>query len=291
MLNTLRFIARHPLNRKSPWRGLLSFLLWQLKSSVFNKPHRYTFTEHTQLLISKGMTGATGNIYCGLLEYEDMAFLLHFLRPEDLFFDIGANVGVYSVLASGEIGASSVAIEPVPSTSRHLTNNIVLNNLQERVTMLNIGLGEQKSVLRFTSEFDTVNHVASPGDQNTIEVQVETVDQLVSRYRVPALIKIDVEGFETPVLNGASLTLQSPNLRAIIIELNGSGKRYGFDENLIHQKLIGFGFKPFRYDPVEKKLFALETFTKFNTIYLRDLPFIENRLQSSRRVRVHNKWI
>lgn len=291
MLNTLRFIANHPLNRKTPWKGIFRFFWWQLKSRLFNKPHRYAFTQHTQLLVSRGMTGATGNIYCGLLEYEDMAFLLHFLRPEDCFFDVGANVGVYSILASGEIGATSIAIEPVPTTFLHLTNNINLNKLKERSTVLNIGLGAEKGTLRFTTAFDTVNHVATTQDQDFIEVKVETVDALTDQLGVPILIKIDVEGFETPVLQGAKKTLESESLKAIIIELNGSGKRYGFDENLIHQHLVELGFKPFHYHPENKSVTALETFTKFNTIYLRDLSFIENRLQSGRRVGVRDQWI
>jgi FkbM family methyltransferase len=291
MMNTLRFIANHPLNRKSPWKGLFRFIWWQLKSRIINKSQRYALTQHTKLLVSRGMTGATGNIYCGLLEYEDMAFVLHFLRPEDCFFDVGANVGVYTILASGEIGATSVAIEPVLSTFLHLTNNINLNNLSERTKALNIGLGEEKGTLRFTTAFDTVNHVATAQDKDFLEVQVETLDALTEQLAVPILIKIDVEGFETPVLQGAKKTLQSENLKAIIIELNGSGKRYGFDENLIHQQLIEFGFKPYQYHPENKSLSALETFTKFNTIYLRDLAFIENRLQLARRVGVRDQWI
>jgi hypothetical protein len=49
---------------------------------------------------TSGMTGATGNLYVGLHEFEEMAFLLHFLRPGDLFADVGANVGSYTILAA-----------------------------------------------------------------------------------------------------------------------------------------------------------------------------------------------
>lgn len=51
------------------------------------------------------MTGATGNIYVGLHEFEDMAFLLHVLRRTDLFVDVGANIGSYTILAGGAAGA------------------------------------------------------------------------------------------------------------------------------------------------------------------------------------------
>ena len=56
------------------------------------------------------------NIYCGLHEAPDMAFLLYFVRPSDTFLDIGAYVGSYMILASGAVCPHSIAIDPVPST-------------------------------------------------------------------------------------------------------------------------------------------------------------------------------
>ena len=56
------------------------------------------------------MTGATQNIYCGLQEFEEMAFLLHFLRKDDLPLDIGANIGSYTILAASSVGARTMAI-------------------------------------------------------------------------------------------------------------------------------------------------------------------------------------
>ena len=52
------------------------------------------------------MIGATGNLFCGLHEIEDMGFVLHFLRSDDIFLDVGVNVGTYTVLAAGVAGSS-----------------------------------------------------------------------------------------------------------------------------------------------------------------------------------------
>jgi len=49
----------------------------------------------------KGMAGATVNLYCGLVGYEDMAFLLHLLRETDLFVDVGANIGAFTTIGIG----------------------------------------------------------------------------------------------------------------------------------------------------------------------------------------------
>ena len=57
------------------------------------------YINDSRLLVQTGMTGATGNIYTGLHEFEDMGFALHFLQEGDYFIDLGVNVGSYTVLA------------------------------------------------------------------------------------------------------------------------------------------------------------------------------------------------
>jgi FkbM family methyltransferase len=234
----------------------------------------------------KGLTGATGNLYCGLMEYHDMGFLLHFLREEDLFVDIGANVGAYTVLASGEIKSRTIAVEPVPDTYNNLVENVSVNQMSDRVETLNIGLGSSKSTLKFTRSLDTVNHVAVEGDKDVIEVNVDTLDNVLASKPGPALIKIDVEGFETEVLNGAPNTLKNTDLKAIIIELNGSGDRYGYDESAIHQLLVDHGFSPFHYEPSTRVLTELSMFGDNNTIYIRDLAYVSDRIQNARKIKI-----
>lgn len=283
MFNSLLFIINHPLNKGRKISAIWNFIKWQITSRLMPYPIVYTFTQNSKLIMWNGLRGATGNLYCGLMEFEDMGFLLHFLRPEDLFVDAGANIGVYTILASSEIGAKSITIEPIPSTFSFLNDNININKINERVLAYNIGLGKEDSELKFTSTLDTVNHVATKDDLTTINVLVTSLDKLLGD-KVPVLIKIDVEGFETEVINGSKATLENKNLKAIIIELNNSGERYGYKDQDIHQKLLQNGFIPFNYDPKMKKLTRLTSYGTHNTIYLRDLPFINSRIESSRRI-------
>src|SRR5579872_7449447 len=113
MLETLRFIWRHPISSGNRGAALSRYARWQIGVRVLGAPVVIPFVESTRLVCERSMTGATGNLYCGLHEFGDMAFLLHFLRAGDLFVDVGANVGSFSVLASGVVGASSIALEPV----------------------------------------------------------------------------------------------------------------------------------------------------------------------------------
>lgn len=289
IISTVKFITNHPLNRDSKLKAVFRFVKWQFQSKINNQPLIHNFTEKSKIIIQKGMTGATGNLYCGLHEFNDMGFLLHFLRENDLFVDIGANVGSYTILASAQIGCESISFEPVPSTYQNLKNNISLNKIQEKVTALNIALGGQIGEIYFTSSLDTMNHVSKDKNLNDILVKVSTLDDILKNENTPSLIKIDVEGFETEVLKGASLTLHNEGLKAIIIELNGSGEKLGFDEKVIHKTLLELNFKPYTYDPFKRKLTLAMSYGEENTIYLRDLFFVKKRVEEAKRIKVLNK--
>eukprot|EP01034_Spumella_vulgaris_P002103 gene2103-2739_t len=79
---------------------------------------------------------------------------MHYLRPEDTFVDVGANIGVYSVLASGITGAKSLSFEPIPSTFANLKRNINYNNLQDRSELYNLGVGDKEETLIFSNSLD-----------------------------------------------------------------------------------------------------------------------------------------
>ena len=149
------------------------------------------------------MTGATGNIYVGLHEFADMAFLLHFLRPSDIFLDVGANVGSYTVLASAVVGAKSVSIEPDPDTVCALKRNIDANEISEKVTVRAVAVGAEEGELSFTIGLDTMNRAAHAGDAAVRIVKQVRLDTLTAD--APALIKLDVEGTRSRCSGGHPL--------------------------------------------------------------------------------------
>jgi FkbM family methyltransferase len=294
LLNTLRFIAEHPLNRKDKPGALFRFVRWQLATRLWNGAIAVNYVNGTRLLVARGMRGATGNIYTGLHEFEDMAFVLHLLKTGDGFVDVGANVGSYTVLAGGAIGARCVSIEPVPETFGHLLDNIRLNGMSEHVSALNIGVGEANGIMRFTSGLDTVNHVATDAERaagNTTQVPVGRLDDVLADF-APTLIKIDVEGYETHVIAGAHETLRHPSLLGVIMELNGSGERYGFDEAKLHTTMLAYGFCTFTYAPFERELVRLDgkNAGSGNTLYIRNVDEVLARLASAPKFTTNNGW-
>jgi FkbM family methyltransferase len=283
----IRFIWNHPLASRNRGLAFKRFFSWQIGQKLSNnRPVLYPLVEDSALLVQKGMAGATGNIYTGLAEFEDMVFILHALREEDLFADIGANIGVYTILASKNAGAKVISIEPIPGTFEKLRRNVELNQVADRVELLCYGVGDQHGSLRFTKDYDAVNHVV--GENETfdshalIEVPVRPLDELLAG-RQPVFFKIDVEGFEWPALKGGAGILASPVLKGIIIELNGSSGRYGYSDEMIRQLLLSYNFAPYLYEPFSRELTPISKYGDFNTIYLRDVDWVRSRVKASRK--------
>jgi len=283
-LGTIQFLLKHPLSSKNKWVSFKRLISWQVASRMAGMPMVAEFVNESRLLMSTGMTGATGNFYAGLHEFEDMAFVMHALRESDLFVDVGANIGSYTVIAGAAVGAKCVAIEPVPSTFKHLTDNINLNGISNRVECLNVGVGKERGVLNFSSTADTMNHVLMNGqcaNEVGIQVCVESLDD-VMRERRPSIIKIDVEGWETQVIAGAQHILSGLAPLAVVMEFGGGGK-YGFDEERLHDQMLSFGFKTVAYEPFQRHLKSLGGCrnTDGNTIYVKDMDFWSDRLNSA----------
>lgn len=284
LLSIYRFIASHPLTRDRKVSALARWLRWQIGSRLLGWPVAVPYVNHTRLLAKPGMTGATGNIYCGLHEFEDMGFVLHFMRPGDLFVDIGANIGSYTILASAT-GANTISFEPVPATFEAFLDNIHLNRLETCVDARNQAVGRASGELEMIADQDTTNQALRVDDHytgKTLRVPVVMLDEAL-RERTPKLIKIDVEGFESEVLAGAAATLANPGLRAVIMELNGSGTRYGFDEDSLHQQMQAIGFRPCRYEPTTRRVVDLkgQRSTSGNTLYLRNPEAIQVEVTQS----------
>lgn len=292
LLNTIKFIIDHPLNQEHKLGSIIRFAKWQVGSRLVPGAIVYDWVNGSKFFVKTGETGLTGNIYTGLHEFPDMGFLLHFLRGEDLFVDIGANVGSYTILACSAVGARGVAFEPVPSTYKRLVENMRLNHLDERVKCINKGVGFQQGSIAFTSDSDTTNHALASGEQcaNKVTVEVTSLDAAL-QGECPSLIKIDVEGYETPVLEGAPEILKNQTLHAVIMELNGSGSRYGFDESKILELMLSHGFDTYSYNPLSRELIGLEgkNLNLGNTLFVRSKSFVEERLRTSPKATVHGR--
>jgi FkbM family methyltransferase len=281
IVSALRFNANHPLNRDRKFRAVAEYAIIQLAARLVPGDLCLEFPNRTRLMVSPHMKGAAHFITPRLCEFDDMSFVTHFLRPGEMFADVGANVGAFTVLASGVAGAKTIAFEPSAETFEMLSRNVRLNNLADRARPVNAVVGRSVGSVQFSSGLGTENHVAAAGEkENSVTVPMTTLDHEFAAQ--PAtLLKVDVEGFETEVFGGAEKTLKNQALQAIVVERNGSGNRYGYDEEALHVNLRRHGFSPCSYQPFARALSPLGNDALGNIIYVRDVDAARQKLQAA----------
>jgi hypothetical protein len=125
-----------------------------------------------------------------------------------------------------------------------------------------------------------------------VAIAAETLDDVVGN-RHPTVMKIDVEGFEGQVVQGGRNTFASQSLLAVIMELNGSGSRYGFDEERLRLLMSDWGFRSYHYDPFGRTLAPAERTdgSPNNTLFVRDVTRLAERVRSAPRHTVNGSCL
>lgn len=280
-ISTIRFILNHPANKGQKLRSLVRYLDWQLKCR-FQDEVTFPWIGGAKLIAKKGLTSASGNYYCGLKEYEDMLFLLHFLRDQDLFLDVGANVGTFTVLASKVVGCHSVAVEPAKETLYWLEKNIRANEIQDRTFIVDKAASSFEGVLNFTEGRGAKNSVTEDGDGIARTIKCSSIDAMLSGLQCPALIKMDIEGHEHQALEGASKTISNATLKAIILETSTN-------ESVV--KLEDAGFRQAVYSPTSRALERSDGRVGRNTLFVREKQEVVSRLIEARKIKIFQKEV
>lgn len=276
--HTHPYFWRHPLWRRNNWAPYLRFAQLQALFFLGRRKVLVPWMDGLLLPIEKGDYGLTGNYYLGMQEFKDMAFMLHLLRRGDLFVDIGANVGSYSLLAAGSAHAVCLSFEPVPQTYQRLLSAVAVNNLGELVSTRNLALASPEKVASgpsslFSGDRDATNSFVGEDYAGTrIVVGVQTLD-VECALLSPVLIKMDVEGYERDVLLGSKDTLAKDSMMAVIIE----GQSH--EVNAILREA---GYLDFSYDPMARKLTPVAHYT-INRIWIKEgkLPQVEQRVAAA----------
>jgi FkbM family methyltransferase len=182
-------------------------------------------------------------------EFRLTRFLIKHLKEDDVFYDIGANIGFYSMLAGELLLREIHCFEPMPDVFKMLTSNlgglknvykneIALSDREDNMTLFEIG-----DKAGFGT---TVNAVADTYRNEAIsEIRIKstTLRTYLRDHRKPTVIKLDVEGAESKVIDGGAEFLRD-NSPLIVMEAWGGEKGKLFSSKAI-EKLYGLGYESF----------------------------------------------
>jgi len=287
----LNRILDHPLTRENKLSTLERFLRWQIGSRILRQPVIMDFVQSTKLVVEKGMTAATGNLYKGMDEFEDMSFVIHSLRPGDRFVDIGANIGSYTILASGVAGAKSISIEPSDETYSSLKRNVLLNGLSEKVECLNIAMSSKNEELFITIGRGSENRVTHDKQNEVKRVKSKSLDGILKNNNEASVLKIDVEGFEREVIEGGKSILEGKKT-ALVVEISNQSSRYNSKPKDTHKTILKKGFHPIKYRPMKREISETNGIGKSkNTVYVNDVEFFRKRIMEADEFRVMERKV
>jgi FkbM family methyltransferase len=169
---------------------------------------------------------------------DDAEVLRLLLRAADTYVDCGANIGHLALVARQLVGQTGrvVAIEANPRIHRYCQRNLDLNEFSD-VQTINVALGETAGTITISDQHSDDQNVVGQG---TTTVPLCPLDSVLTSGAV-TLLKLDVEGFELPVLRGAKQTLERTSF--VYCELSASNAaRYGYDAQDAESLLLAAGF-------------------------------------------------
>ncbi|MGV0871971.1 FkbM family methyltransferase [Mycolicibacterium sp. XJ879] len=175
-------------------------------------------------------------------------FWPHVLKNGSVFFDVGANIGLYSISASKYVGPAGrvIGFEAHPMIHRYLVSNVARNAVVN-VVAENLAVGAESGEARiaFCDNNAGQTHVASTTEDGVV-VPMVTLDDYCFRNGISRIdyIKVDVEGYELQVIKGAASIISASDSILIQTEFVSQNlRRYGSPDELV-ELLTAWGFLP-----------------------------------------------
>ncbi len=227
-------------------------------------------------------------------EGDERDFMMRFLRPGDLFVDIGANAGLFTLIAARMVGPKGrvIAFEPVSKTNKRLVENIVLNgfkNVQVEQRGVSDSSGEFK-IMAAEDEMDGFNSFARPYmGEHYVQEMVSTTswDEYSAQHSLEGRVtfmKIDVEGWETKVLEGGRRQFSREDAPVLQVEFtDDAAKAAGSSCRENYRLLESLGYSMYTYNRGTKMLMPdaiREEYPYLNLYAAKDIAAVKARLES-----------
>ncbi len=254
-MNSLRSLFQAPYNKKYPLFALTRFIYWKLIRVLKLKDVKYTLWNDRKILLNYDSFQSMWIMYNYYVDWEEFNLISRFLQPGDQVFDVGANMGFYTIWMSKFVGDGKIhSFEPDSKNYERLQKNILLNNLS--VIANKKAASDIDGRLGFTIELDGENHIAELGSKNAVMIQSKRIDTYAAEENITSIayMKIDVEGFEYAVLKGAEALLLKKGIDIIQLEINQTINNSGKSINDLLELLHYYEYNLCSYDVSNNQL-------------------------------------
>ena len=236
----IKLIERHDLNIKYPEESTI------ISISVDNLKGKFEIKDYKEY-IQRNL------FFRGFYELREAKILKKILNSGDVFVDIGANIGWYTVLAGNIVGSQGkvIAFEPGSNIFAHLNRNVEINNFNNVVTE-NFAISDSNGEIVLSGVngkngggASIVRNPDNYAEKSKETVKMVTFDNYVLNHAIGQikLLKIDVEGAEMLVLKGMFETLKEGKIENVLIEINDNHLiKLGSSSKEIFELLVNAGY-------------------------------------------------
>jgi FkbM family methyltransferase len=256
-LRLLRTIACHPANAGRRVTALVSSIRWQIRKRVNSAPLSVKIHGTSMLCWPDSEQSSNIVYFNGYPDFWEMSFLRGYLREGDNVVDIGANVGVYTVMLSRAVGeqGSVTAFEADPHTMSRLREQISQAGLSN-VSLHECAVSDKSGELTFSSvDSAAMRHISRSPDTVAAgnKVRCVALDHF-KPWKKFDVVKLDIEGAEPLVFVGANERFQQCPPDVLLFEVSGLSKGYGYSTEEVISLLERFNYKTAIYDVSQRQL-------------------------------------
>ena len=252
MLSSYKILVSSPYNSKNKIQSIKRFILWKFIKALKLSNFKYSLWDDRLIYLNHDSFQSMWIMYNYWVDWEEFNLIKNIVKPQDQVFDIGANMGYYSIWFSKFISLSGKihSFEPDISNFKRLKKNVLLNKNNEIFNLNNKAVSDLNGELTFTTGLDGENHISNDQSISRTHVVSITLDEYCEKNQIKKLnyVKIDVEGFEYSVLKGAESLLSEQKISIIQLEINqtiiNSNKSIADIINLLNK----YEYKLCRYD-------------------------------------------
>lgn len=284
MLVSLKNLLKAEYNKTNTLAAVQRFTYWKFIKALKLNNIRYRLWGDREIYLNHDSFQSMWIMYNYIVDWEEFHLIKNFTKPEDQVFDIGANMGFYTIWMSKFIGKNGHihSFEPDEKNFNRLKKNILLNNLSCVVEANRKAVSNVNEIVNFTSDLDGENHIVTSSAALKIEaIQLDTYAKQRSLSYL-SYVKIDVEGFEYFVLKGAEILLAEKRIGILQLEINKSLSNSGASVLDLLDFLTKHEYRLCRYNVEENKLSQIEyDISRENYFAVHSIDSINNELNKN----------